>query len=238
MACTFSMTFFTDLHDYQLVIYNINDRAPQSNQRQMVSRNEKIPHLQLTFHTSFLLSFENTTRTNLNEAISWDGSREGSNTMTEKEKFPSFEHLCWGMLVLSFLLGYKVPKSTFVLLPMGTSFICWNTHNQAGPLRDTTHCWQAQHKVCAHIIKILTQTSECDPESQTQNSAWRLGETLIYLSSFRLSLLERVTVILILTNSLGNLLHFKSVQNNGMIPNDSFKTALKLQKISLDLHGF
>lgn len=116
---------------------------------------------------------------------------------------------------------------------MGMSFIRWNTHNQAGP-----HCWQAQQEVCAHIIKILTQISERDPESQTQNSARRLGETRMCLSSFKFSLLEWVTAILILTDTLGNLQHFKSVQNNGIIPNESLNRALKYQKISLDLHGF
>lgn len=69
--------------------------------------------------------------------------------------------------------------------------------------------------------------SEHDPERQRENNAWRLGETHVYLSSFKFSLLERVTALLILTDSLGNLLHFKSVQNNGIAPKESLKTALK-----------
>lgn len=88
------------------------------------------------------------------------------------------------------------------------------------------HCWRAQHKVCADIIKIPNQTSERDPERQRWNNEWRLGETHVYLSSFKFSLLERVTAILILTDSLGNLLHFRSVQNNGIVPKESLKTAL------------
>lgn len=81
--------------------------------------------------------------------------------------------------------------------------------------------------VCANVVWIPTQISEHDPERQSQSNAQVLGETHIHLSSFKFSLLERVTAILTLTDSHGNLLHRKSVQNNGIIPNESLKRALK-----------
>lgn len=77
LACTFSMTLLIDLYGYQSIICNINYRDPQSKQRQMVFRNEKIPHWQSMFHTSFLLWFENITRTNLNRGniMKWFNGR-------------------------------------------------------------------------------------------------------------------------------------------------------------------
>lgn len=90
----------------------------------------------------------------------------------------------------------------WALLPYAKTLISKLSIRKATLLSDVL-----KHPACANVIWIPTQISKRDPGGQSQSNAQVLGKTHVHLSPFKFSLLERITVILPLTDSHGNLQH-------------------------------